>query len=67
MTEQDTDFLEIGFGQLRQYFQLDGVVAKCLGVPLQRQTAQPCGYIHNEPRLTLARTGVLQRPSDPAC
>jgi hypothetical protein len=39
MTEQDIDFLEIGFGQLGQYFQLDGVVAKCLGVPLQRQTA----------------------------
>jgi hypothetical protein len=34
MTEQDTDFLEIGLAQLEQHFQLDGVVAKCLRVPL---------------------------------
>jgi hypothetical protein len=46
MTEQDTDFLEIGFGQLGQYFQLDGVVAKRLCVPLQRETAQPAPNVH---------------------
>jgi len=45
MAEQDTDFLEIGLAQLGQYFRLDGVVAKCLGVSLETQlpaTSRQC-------------------------
>ena len=45
MTEKDAELFEVGLRQLRQYLDLDGVVAKCLGVALQRQPAQPVGDI----------------------
>jgi hypothetical protein len=32
MTKKDTDVLGIGLVRFRQYFQLEDVVAKCLGV-----------------------------------
>ena len=46
MTEQDTDFLEIGFGQLGQYFQLDGVVAKRRFVLLHTEAVEPGCDVH---------------------
>ena len=46
MTEQHTELLEVGIGQLRQDFRVDGVVAKRLLVLLKPETSQPGGNVH---------------------
>ena len=43
MAQEDPELFEVGFAQLGQYLDLDGVVAKRLGVSLQREPAQPVG------------------------
>jgi hypothetical protein len=62
MTEQDTDFLEIGLAQLGQDLQLDGVIAKCPRVPLERQTAQPRRNIHQGATFLSSLTIALLQP-----
>jgi hypothetical protein len=64
MPEQYAEFLEVGLVQLRQYLDLDGVVAECLGVPLQRQPAQPVGDLQGPSGSCVARSASLTR-SDP--
>ena len=46
MTEQHTELLEVGIGQLGQDFRVDRVVAKCLLVLLEPETSQPSGNVH---------------------
>jgi hypothetical protein len=43
MAEEDAELFEIGLAQLGQYRDVDGIVAERLGVPLQREPAQPVG------------------------
>ncbi len=46
MTEEHTELLEVGIGQLRQDFRVDRVVAKCLLVLLEPEASQPSGNVH---------------------
>ena len=64
MAEKHAELFEISLRQLRQNLNLDGVVAECLGVALQRQPAQPVGDLQGPPGSCVARSASLTR-SDP--
>jgi hypothetical protein len=60
MTEEHTELLEVGIGQLRQDFRVDRVVAKCLLVLLEAEASQPSGNVHTAlPRLNSGPSAAI--------
>jgi hypothetical protein len=53
MAEEDAELFEIGLAQLGQYRDVDGIVAKRLGVPLQREPRGQSAISKDPPDLAL--------------